>query len=98
MSNCTYGTSVKLSLIVHTDKNHYGYKCPEKNCTYFTSDKKDSTRHKLAVHTKKSQFDPKLMESLVEETKHVRVSDDAKTKYDKAKLEVKYEQAKAKMR
>ena len=110
ISNCIFGTPVKLSLVLHRDKNHYGYKCPHPNCTYFTSDKNDSVRHKLAVHTKK--VSPELMESLVEQTKNVRVTDDAQShqshqshkshkydeaKYDVAKARLRYDEAKVKM-
>ena len=89
---------MKLSLVIHTNKNHYGFKCPHDNCTYFTSDKKDSLRHKLAVHTKRAQLDPKLLDSLVEDTKNFKVTDDGRTKYDEAKSKAKYDVAKARLR
>ena len=98
ISACIFGTSVKLSLVIHTNKNHYGFKCPHDNCTYFTSDKKDSLRHKLAVHTKRAQLDPKLLDSLVEDTKNFKVTDDGRTKYDEAKSKAKYDVAKARLR
>ena len=95
---CIFGTTVKVSLIVHKDKNHYGFKCPVFNCSFYTTANDDMMGHRLACHTKVNKVDPKLIDDLVEDTKKIKVSDVAKARYHGAQFVSKYDVTKTKLR
>ena len=89
---------MKISLIQHKDKNHYGFKCPVSNCSFYSTANDDMIRHRLACHTKKNKVDPKLIDDLVEDTKRIKVSDVAKARYNGAKFESNYHVTNTKLR
>ena len=89
---------MKISLIVHKDKNHYGFKCPFANCTFYTTANDDMMGHRLACHTERNKFDPKLIDDLVEDTKKIKVSEVAKARYNTTMFGSKYDVTKTKLR
>ena len=89
---------MKISLIQHKDKNHYGSKCPFAYCSFYTTDKTDMMGHRLACHTEMNKVDPKLIDDLVEDTKKIKVSDVAKARYNGAKFESNYHVTNTKLR